>query len=95
MKETPSQSEFRARPHAGYIARRLNFGPPERIVAHYGELNLTCGPIPGWKREDDLAGIAKAGFRFRSLRAKAATDKAEHSGDIRQAQSSSTTRRSP
>lgn len=34
----------------------------------------------------DLAGIPKAEFQFRDLRAKAGTDKAEESGDIRQAQ---------
>lgn len=34
----------------------------------------------------ELAGVEKAGFQFRDLRAKAATDKAEGSGDIRQAQ---------
>jgi integrase len=33
-----------------------------------------------------LAGIAKDAFQFRDLRAKAGTDKAESSGDIRQAQ---------
>jgi integrase len=32
------------------------------------------------------AGVAKAAFQFRDLRAKAATDKTESSGDIRQAQ---------
>lgn len=34
----------------------------------------------------DAAGVDKAAFQFRDLRAKAATDKAESSGDIRQAQ---------
>lgn len=34
----------------------------------------------------ELAGIPKAAFQFRDLRAKAATDKAEAEGDIRQAQ---------
>lgn len=34
----------------------------------------------------ERAGIPKAAFQFRDLRAKAATDKAEGSGDIRQAQ---------
>jgi integrase len=33
-----------------------------------------------------LAGVAKDAFQFRDLRAKAGTDKAESSGDIRQAQ---------
>ncbi|MNM06946.1 site-specific tyrosine recombinase XerC [compost metagenome] len=34
----------------------------------------------------ELAGVAKADFQFRDLRAKAGTDKADSSGDIRQAQ---------
>lgn len=34
----------------------------------------------------EAAGVGKEGFQFRDLRAKAATDKAESSGDIRQAQ---------
>lgn len=34
----------------------------------------------------ELAGVPKAAFQFRDLRAKAATDKAESAGDIRQAQ---------
>ncbi|HEY4696465.1 MAG TPA: tyrosine-type recombinase/integrase [Gallionella sp.] len=34
----------------------------------------------------EAAGVAKATFQFRDLRAKAATDKTESSGDIRQAQ---------
>lgn len=37
-------------------------------------------------RAREAAGIAKADFQFRDLRAKAATDKAESTGDIRQAQ---------
>lgn len=34
----------------------------------------------------EAAGVGKEGFQFRDLRAKAATDKADSSGDIRQAQ---------
>lgn len=37
-------------------------------------------------RAREAAGIEKADFQFRDLRAKAATDKAESTGDIRQAQ---------
>ena len=33
-----------------------------------------------------LAGVEKADFQFRDLRAKAGTDKADSAGDIRQAQ---------
>lgn len=37
-------------------------------------------------RAREAAGISKELFQFRDLRAKAGTDKAESSGDIRQAQ---------
>lgn len=37
-------------------------------------------------RAREAAGVDKAAFQFRDLRAKAATDKAESTGDIRQAQ---------
>lgn len=48
---------------------------------------LTSGALRGhFDKARELAGIKKEKFQFRDLRGKAATDKTELSGDIRQAQ---------
>jgi integrase len=56
------------------------------IVANNGQ-RLTKDALRGhFDRAREAAGISKELFQFRDLRAKAGTDKAESSGDIRQAQ---------
>lgn len=56
------------------------------IVANNGQ-RLTKDALRGhFDRAREAAGISKELFQFRDLRAKAGTDKAESSGDVRQAQ---------
>lgn len=56
------------------------------IVDEIGR-KLTSGAMRGhFDRAREKAGISKNQFQFRDLRGKAATDKTESSGDIRQAQ---------
>lgn len=56
------------------------------IVDGHGQ-RLTLRALQGhFSRARDAAGIDQESFQFRDLRAKAATDKTESSGDIRQAQ---------
>lgn len=56
------------------------------IVDNNGQ-RLTAHALRGhFDRAREAAGISKETFQFRDLRAKAGTDKAELSGDIRQAQ---------
>ncbi|QVQ29162.1 tyrosine-type recombinase/integrase [Achromobacter deleyi] len=52
-----------------------------------GGLPLTAGALRDrFDKAREAAGVPKAGFQFRDLRAKAGTDKTESAGDIRQAQ---------
>lgn len=66
---------------SGYKIRSFNL-----IVGNNGQ-RLTSDALRGhFDRARKTAGISKELFQFRDLRAKAGTDKAESSGDIRQAQ---------
>ena len=56
------------------------------IVDDSGKRLTGCALRGHFDRARDKAGISKELFQFRDLRAKAGTDKAESSGDIRQAQ---------
>ncbi len=56
------------------------------IVDNSGQ-KISASALRGhFDRAREIAGIKKADFQFRDLRGKAATDKTESSGDIRQAQ---------
>jgi integrase len=66
---------------SGHKIRSFNM-----IVGNNGQ-RLTSDALRGhFDRAREAAGISKELFQFRDLRAKAGTDKAESSGDIRQAQ---------
>lgn len=56
------------------------------IVDDKGQRPTACALRGHFDRAREAAGINKESFQFRDLRAKAGTDKAESSGDIRQAQ---------
>lgn len=56
------------------------------IVDDSGKRLTACALRGHFDRARELAGIDKSKFQFRDLRAKAATDTAEFTGDIRQAQ---------
>ncbi len=56
------------------------------IVDIQGKRLTACALRGHFDRDRELAGINKELFQFRDLRGKAATDKTESSGDIRQAQ---------
>ncbi|SDW86980.1 tyrosine-type recombinase/integrase [Nitrosomonas oligotropha] len=56
------------------------------IVDDKGQRLTACALRGHFDRAREAAGINKESFQFRDLRAKAGTDKAESSGDIRQAQ---------
>lgn len=56
------------------------------IVDDNGNRLTACALRGHFDRARELAGIDKKSFQFRDLRAKAATDTTEHTGDIRQAQ---------
>lgn len=66
---------------SGYKIRCLNL-----IVNHKGQPFTAVMLKQHFNKARDLAGVDKSQFQFRDLRAKAGTDKAESSGDIRQAQ---------
>lgn len=56
------------------------------MVNEWG-LPLRAGTLRGrFNKAREAAGVPKAAFQFRDLRAKAGTDKTESAGDIRQAQ---------
>lgn len=58
-----------------------------RLIVDERGLALSKDSLRGrFDRAREAAGIDKAAFQFRDLRAKAGTDKAESAGDIRQAQ---------
>lgn len=66
---------------AQYVVRSLNL-----VVDETGQRFTYFMLRAHFDRARDRAGIDKDSFQFRDLRAKAGTDKAESSGDIRQAQ---------
>ncbi|MDV6345236.1 tyrosine-type recombinase/integrase [Nitrosomonas sp. Is37] len=66
---------------AGYTVRSLHL-----IVDESGQRFTSFMLRSHFDRAREQAGINKADFQFRDLRAKAGTDKADASGDIRQAQ---------
>ncbi|WP_293707797.1 site-specific integrase [Stenotrophomonas sp. UBA7606] len=71
------------------LARRPPDGTPISTRLLLGEDWLPIGKDAlryRFDRARELAGIPKAEFQFRDLRAKAGTDKADSAGDIRQAQ---------
>lgn len=73
----------------GRIARRKEAHPIRNlalVVDDNGQRLSYSALRAHFDRAREAAGIAKADFQFRDLRAKAATDKAESTGDIRQAQ---------
>ena len=66
---------------AGYKIRSLAL-----IVDENGQRITASSLREHFDRAREKAGIEKAAFQFRDIRAKAGTDKTESSGDIRQAQ---------
>jgi integrase len=66
-----------------------NLAPTQRaavVLDEYGQ-PLTKGQLRSrFDAAREAAGVAKGSFQFRDLRAKAGTDKADSSADIRQAQ---------
>lgn len=66
---------------SGHKVRSLSL-----IVGDDGRKLSSCALRGHFDRARESAGIDKDAFQFRDLRAKAGTDKAESSGDIRQAQ---------
>jgi integrase len=73
----------------GRIAKRKEAHPIRNlalVVDDNGQRLSYSSLRAHFDRAREAAGIAKADFQFHDLRAKAATDKAESTGDIRQAQ---------
>ncbi|HHW4681632.1 MAG TPA: tyrosine-type recombinase/integrase, partial [Xylella sp.] len=66
--------------------RGLKLRSTRLIVDAKGMALSRAGLRSRFDRARDMTGIAKDAFQFRDLRAKAATDKADLAGDIRQAQ---------
>lgn len=73
-------------------ARKARYRAENKVVSLYLVVNESGLPLtPGALRDRfdkarQAAGVPKAAFQFRDLRAKAGTDKTEAAGDIRQAQ---------
>ena len=71
----------RSRPKSSYKVHSLHL-----IVDDSGQRYTYHMLRAHFDKAREAAGIDKAAFQLRDLRAKAATDKAESTGDIRQAQ---------
>lgn len=74
------------------MARKARYRAENKVVSIYLVVNesglpLTAGALRDrFDKAREAAGVPKAAFQFRDLRAKAGTDKTESAGDIRQAQ---------
>jgi site-specific recombinase XerD len=73
-------------------SRKERYKADNKAVSLYLIINESGYPLTKGALRDrfdkarEIAGIQKAAFQFRDLRAKAGTDKTESAGDIRQAQ---------
>lgn len=73
-------------------ARKASYRAENKVVSLYLVVNESGLPLPPGALRDrfdkarQAAGVPKAAFQFRDLRAKAGTDKTEAAGDIRLAQ---------